>query len=332
MDFAMKTFDIDRRLSLIITFTFILSAPSVGCSGDGAATTLASGQNRPGQIAVDATSVYWTTVGSGNVMKVSLNGGTPVVLASGQNQPFPIAVDATSVYWTTVDGNVMKVSLNGGTPVVLASGQAEPSSIAVDATSVYWTTSANIGTVMSVPLGGGAPTTLATHQAGPFCIALDATNVYWTNDAVSGGGVMSVALAGGAPVELASGQLSPSALVLDSANIYWIKDTVAESPASQILMKLPLSGGTPTQFTSLGANYVLGSVLAIDATNIYYAANQSPLIISDPVGTGTTLMKMPLGGGAPTQLSTTIPGALALDATSIYWTSYPDGKVMKMTK
>jgi DNA-binding beta-propeller fold protein YncE len=92
-------------------------------------------------IAVDSTSVYWTTI-DGSVTKIGLAGGSPVTLVSGQS-PQGIAVDANNVYWTntgasSTDGKVMKVPLGGGTPITLASGQNGPSGIAADRTSVYW--------------------------------------------------------------------------------------------------------------------------------------------------------------------------------------------------
>jgi hypothetical protein len=65
-------------------------------------------------IAVDAQNVYFTTTDS--VKKVPLGGGTPITLATGQDVPTFIAVDATSVYWTNAgsgpvpSGSVMKLT------------------------------------------------------------------------------------------------------------------------------------------------------------------------------------------------------------------------------
>ena len=45
-----------------------------------------------------------------DVMRARKGGGEPQTLASGQKSPYSLAVDATSVYWTNIDdGTVMKV-------------------------------------------------------------------------------------------------------------------------------------------------------------------------------------------------------------------------------
>ena len=112
----------------------------------GAPVVLASDQELPEEIAVDATHVYWTTFGfegkNGAVMKVPLDGGTPTALASDQDGLTPIAIDAADVYWVRQhDEAIVRVSKNGGTPTTLVMGEAAPLDLAVDQARVTGRTS-----------------------------------------------------------------------------------------------------------------------------------------------------------------------------------------------
>jgi hypothetical protein len=59
--------------------------------------------------------VYWTDSQNRTVDEVPLAGGAPTTLAARQVAPVAIAVDDTSVYWTTLaegtgQGAVMKIN------------------------------------------------------------------------------------------------------------------------------------------------------------------------------------------------------------------------------
>jgi hypothetical protein len=177
---------------------------------------------------------------SGSVMKVSLDGGSPVPLASAQDNPSAIAIDSTSVYFTSgvLPGTAAKVPLAGGRSVTFASGLSVPTGIAVDSTSAYVTNSgplfggslATSFTVLKVALIGGPATILASGQY-PNAIAVDSSAVYWTNGGLSvssadgatvvqGGAVMETPIGGGTPFALAQGG-SPAGIAQDGSRVYW---------------------------------------------------------------------------------------------------------------
>ncbi len=146
----------------------------------------------PYGIAIDSNYVYWTNNSGGQVMMVSIDGGTPTVIADGQEAPLGIAVDATNVYWTNQYGGEVYQQLlagpfDGGTLTLLASNQAGPTGIAVDSNFVYWTNKFG-ESVNFVPINGGqvAPVSPVPTNAS-YEIAVDSKNIYWTTSSNTDG-------------------------------------------------------------------------------------------------------------------------------------------------
>jgi hypothetical protein len=234
---------------------------------------------------------------------------TPILVQAAN--PDALALQGSFLYVANADvnpqfGTILRQPKTGGQlPTLLASNQITPLALQADATHLYWTTGDR---VVSMPIAGGAVTQLAkVDNGGLFALAVDAVNVYWASYG-SLGEIGFVPLGGGAPTVLASGRDGAAWLVVDATYAYW-------SDSSGV-WRIPISGGAPTQLAPL----TVGGPLAVDATNLYWV---NPGTAANSYTDGA-LLQMPLGGGSPVTLASSVVGvsSIAVDDTDVYWTQY----------
>jgi hypothetical protein len=160
--------------------TEIMQAPLTG----GSAATLVSGQQSIRALAADGTRVYWVDYAAGAVLTAAVADGAPIVRASSQTHPWSIAVDVTSVYWTSEHAVLAAPITGGDARRIASSATLSPLNVAVDAASVYWTSypsgSVGPGSVMESPLGGSPACVLTQGQVGGGLIAVGGGKLYWT--------------------------------------------------------------------------------------------------------------------------------------------------------
>jgi hypothetical protein len=296
-------------------------------------------------IAVDSTTVYWTSppstpTGAGYVSGNSISGSVEYTVAEAVGiDPAGVAVDSNNVYWTDLNGAVWLTpnpdSQMGGFSYKWsgrADGGSGPSVITPIAITVnpnganlYWVDN-TAETVNQASKLGGPITVIASGRTKPQAIAVDPTEtfVYWVDfgDMTANGTVNSVPVGGGQPATtLVSGEQEPEGIAVDGTNIYW---TSSVNPGSVKMLAINAPAGTaPTVIMDgLGSPHGIG----VDSTYIYWTNYDD-----------NSVMKAPINGvGSPYTIAKGMecnnPDAIFVDSKNVYWANKGNGTIVKLAK
>ncbi len=194
----------------------------------GTITTIATMQQAPSTIEVDATTIYWVD-GYGNLGMSPIMTPAPQLLMPMMAQAGTgLALGSTDVYWASANDGLVSAPLGGGQISTIFTGLVF--GVAVDASNVYLANNATdngFGTgtnaILKAPVGGGVATTLVAAK-GPMALAADGTSVYWTDfsgtlmKVAAKGGVVSTLVAAG--VAHLGGEYGTHALAVDATSVY----------------------------------------------------------------------------------------------------------------
>jgi hypothetical protein len=246
-------------------------------------------------------------------------------------------------------------------PEVLFEDTSIVTSIAVDGDAVYWSTvgADSVGAVMRRGKRDGVVHVLADGQAAPYQVVLSGESVLWLNSKSGSSAIMKVDRAGGTPTTLAPLKMSGSSFVVRDGFVYFIDTTDVFPPPMLPLRSVPVSGGASALVTSIPTGALS---LAFDGSDFFYLVDSVmalPKTGGDPKRVGDpcfypnqlaldgprvfwacqdgTVRSVAKAGGASTTLfarATTAGniGGLAIDASSVYFTSATDGTVNRVPK
>jgi hypothetical protein len=305
--------------------------PNAGSPGGEPVIIASLIQQPPTRMASDGTTLFWSD--GSNVSRVAVGGGAIRTLTPG----YLLSVDDAGVYVYESDGGggVYRVPKSGGAQVRIS--EASTSALIGRETTyggnAYWAEWSSVTTtvqttppvvVKEAPLAGGPITTIGEFETlspnglGPMAVTSDAVFFGVTTPSL---GVASFSKTTGVPDGGTLQNVPGLSDVCDS--LVSDDDAVYCDPELGAITRIASDGALTTLGMAIGGQGgPMGTGLALDDTDVYWV---------DQAMVGTVMKVSKKGGTATTLARDANPIAIAVDATSVYW-SDAGGTIERLSK
>lgn len=212
----------------------------------------------------------------GSLWSMPKSGGTPKLLAGSVLTPYRLAVDASSVYWVSVgtptsssflaDGRVERMAKDGTGRKTLASNLNVPTSIASDGTNVYFcetgisSSNHNAG-LRSVPVNGGTVKKLTDGTTVVTLVLRDSDIFFSALDFFTGGELLRMNKSSTTPTSLLKNLDFVESLGVIDDRLYFLNSDDVET-----LEYIPITGGARSRVI---ANDFFTDEFALDECSVY---------------------------------------------------------------
>ncbi len=303
-----------------------------------APTVLASGQEFPVELSVDAGAAYWVSatdfgLGPSAIRSTPKAGGGPVTdVLAGVPEVSALDVAGGRVFVGVGAaepgvGGVQSAPAAGG-PVADLLGGTRAFQVAIEGSTLYVASPDAGGRLLTLPASGGPAATLA--EVGPGldntpALALGGDKVFFTQSTFEvdcDGKVSFVPKAGGAPVAIAAGICGLLGMEADAHAVYWAQWDAATGVGKIVKKAAPFGAGTPVTLAELHAR---PTFLALDPLDVYY--------VTGVPGEDGRVRRVSKFGGRRRTLAAgqEFPTSVAVDKHHVYWTTF-DGGVKRVAK